>query len=813
MDHCLCCLLFLFVRLISEDERQQLGSIAQQTTLLVLSNALHNVTPEDHDDFLERLRALDARKHNRSLSSSADFQKLKSHLNRLLLKLVAENKLSEEDRISVALAFLSSARANLLAQFEDLVCQRCTDLLLCDWLLSTIPQLDLARVYLPTASSGEKHSNDHIHVHSHGHRNHPHKPSGRSGSLSVGQGGAVDGVQLSVSVPFVQPASCLVVCTPHSLASSEVLRPASPDIAAAKYKNSSLSPDEPPSPLSLSPIQHPSELSSNFTNPSDLSAPRSGASQTSRPPISTLDSTRYQSAESMVNSLVSPRQELVKFRNAFLLCYRSVLSPAELLSRLLSLYVCPPACFADDVKSQESCRIRAGSVLVTWVREYYVPDFSASMNEKLSDFLAAQLGDPPALRLLRKTLVDTHCRLQCLPPFGDGCPPSSSSSTTSLLHSRPQSSMRSRVSSPNLVQLLAQQAEGSSTPCSPSQSVTTSSLSACPSPDFAAISTSTSPAIDSATSPGCLSMPSPRPATRHTAVTSARDIYDLTTAAVARVSIEPLSLEQPHVSLLQFKPEDIAKALTSLEFPYFRNVHRLELVDHRWKKRPHEAVNALFFIEEFNRLSAWVANEILFPDRLESRAHMLRHFAQVATCCCSLNNFHAALSVVAALKMHPVYRLKELHFVLDDEDRLALEPVEGLASTSDNYATYRAALLRGINENVPCIPHMAIMFRDLFLLQEVTPIERRHGVHDTTRFTLIAELIQQIIVLQSRPYAAKDLDIKRADSLLPLLRSRIQAAPSEDQLLARSLSLGPKMTWAQHRSARAFSVLTEEGLI
>lgn len=279
-------------------------------------------------------------------------------------------------------------------------------------------------------------------------------------------------------------------------------------------------------------------------------------------------------------------------------------------------------------------------------------------------------------------------------------------------------------------------------------------------------------------------------------------------------ALSPLGSPPPLFDCLAYRPLDLAKALTLNDWAAYSAIEDTELIDQAWKSAPHRAQNALAFVQRFNRLSYWVAHTILTLRKREARAHMFQHFVAVGIECLKMRNYHATFAIAAAFMLHPVARLKELRFALDGRFAALLEQLQRFTDSTDNYHAYRTALRQQITMAVPCVPHMAITFKDVFVVQEISPIEKHEKVADLTRLNRIAEQIGLFNQTQIHPYDAAALACPApVQSALSQLLSYDNPEWREENLLKRSLSLEPKMTWAQYRDAVAIAILKNEGFL
>jgi son of sevenless-like protein len=267
--------------------------------------------------------------------------------------------------------------------------------------------------------------------------------------------------------------------------------------------------------------------------------------------------------------------------------------------------------------------------------------------------------------------------------------------------------------------------------------------------------------------------------------------------------------------LLKIGVPVIAKELVLIQFQLFRKIQPVELTNHRWiSKDKTIAPNVQAFVEQFNRLTYWVASEILERKHLQDRVSAIQHFISIANESLKLRNFHTVFAIVAALQSHPVFRLKELKGAFTTFYQKSLDNLIKVTSSDENYKGYRPLYRQCITNNLPCIPHLAIAFKDLSVFEETTPYERQNNVIDIHRLQKISGEIHELLSCAQQDYAT--LGIRSLPKLQIKLKFDIAKAKNLDQLLKRSMQLEPKRTWQQHREhvqQLAIDKLLEEGFL
>eukprot|EP00479_Gromia_sphaerica_P009117 TRINITY_DN3740_c0_g1_i1.p1 TRINITY_DN3740_c0_g1~~TRINITY_DN3740_c0_g1_i1.p1 ORF type:complete len:124 (+),score=22.77 TRINITY_DN3740_c0_g1_i1:146-517(+) len=110
----------------------------------------------------------------------------------------------------------------------------------------------------------------------------------------------------------------------------------------------------------------------------------------------------------------------------------------------------------------------------------------------------------------------------------------------------------------------------------------------------------------------------------------------------------------------------------------------------------------------------------------------------------------------------------------------------------------------------PTLPFVAVVFKDLFALQERTQAEKDSDTIDIRRLCKSAKLVHQIARCQHGDYLKI---VPKHESLQVKLREEISRAMSEKDLRIRSLNLERKMTWEEHQQTVMIDALLNEGFL
>jgi len=132
--------------------------------------------------------------------------------------------------------------------------------------------------------------------------------------------------------------------------------------------------------------------------------------------------------------------------------------------------------------------------------------------------------------------------------------------------------------------------------------------------------------------------------------------------------------------------------------------------------------NLIYMIDHVNRLSLWVATEILSRNTTAEMADVCKYFYVVAMQCLAVQNVHTCTAIFCGICLQPLTRLRRLNrYLIDDEQIQSLHrTLSALVASNDNYKEYRMYIQPWFDaEHVkrPCIPFIPVHIKDLFQIQ------------------------------------------------------------------------------------------------
>jgi len=228
---------------------------------------------------------------------------------------------------------------------------------------------------------------------------------------------------------------------------------------------------------------------------------------------------------------------------------------------------------------------------------------------------------------------------------------------------------------------------------------------------------------------------------------------DLRAAAEKKVK----SLEPGKFDLQDLDPLVLAQQLTLIEAELFYKIVDAEFFHMAWRKENDErtkvAPNVVKLVDRFNKVSYWVATEIVMSTNIKDRVNLMKKFIAMAEHLRDMGNFNGVMEVVAGLNLWSITRLKETWEQLPTNVSNSAKEMNALMENKQNYRLYRQALK---TTKLPILPYLGIYLRDLTFIEEgnsdwVGPKE--DGLVNMDKLNLIAQIILEVKRFQTVPFA------------------------------------------------------------
>eukprot|EP00007_Cunea_sp_BSH-02190019_P003555 CAMPEP_0174230756 /NCGR_PEP_ID=MMETSP0417-20130205/1444_1 /TAXON_ID=242541 /ORGANISM="Mayorella sp, Strain BSH-02190019" /LENGTH=1080 /DNA_ID=CAMNT_0015308515 /DNA_START=106 /DNA_END=3348 /DNA_ORIENTATION=+ len=213
----------------------------------------------------------------------------------------------------------------------------------------------------------------------------------------------------------------------------------------------------------------------------------------------------------------------------------------------------------------------------------------------------------------------------------------------------------------------------------------------------------------------------------------------------------PIDVHNPEsLTFIDLHPLEIARQLTLIDHEMYRAITAPELFRCAWNKKDkmNRAPSVIEMTERFNRLSFWVASEIVSTKNSALRLEVLLRFIKLAEYFVQLNNFHSSMILYAALNMTPVQRLKSTWKEVPSKRRRPLDELAELFNPTGNYKNYRARVQQ---VDGPMVPFLAVMLSDLTTAEEI-PDRSENGHVNFEKMMLIGRVLQSVEQQQLNRY-------------------------------------------------------------
>lgn len=203
------------------------------------------------------------------------------------------------------------------------------------------------------------------------------------------------------------------------------------------------------------------------------------------------------------------------------------------------------------------------------------------------------------------------------------------------------------------------------------------------------------------------------------------------------------------------EPEEFARQITVADHEMFRAVGTRELLGCNWSNpgQGRRSANILRLVRWSSQLTQFVAAQIVGAEELRVRARRYGWWTRVAECVRQLANFNSLMSILAALQIPAVARLK---FTKEEVAKKLHESVEQLTLLMDSDASFKR--YRGELKRIPppCMPYVGLFLKDLQFIEQnnvdFLDGDRRAEINWKKR-QFVGEVLQLLVELQQTPYA------------------------------------------------------------
>lgn len=259
------------------------------------------------------------------------------------------------------------------------------------------------------------------------------------------------------------------------------------------------------------------------------------------------------------------------------------------------------------------------------------------------------------------------------------------------------------------------------------------------------------------------------------------------------IALQPRGKEVAEaLPLLEVAPVDLAEQLCLRESMLFKAIRLEELHRSVWTKPSKEeaAPNVLAMIRFSNKVSYWIATEILSNPNAKKRIEVLRRAITMASTCLQLGCYSAVAEIIGGLQHSAVRKLRATWMSLPFRYREMLHEVLSAMSPDDNSKVYREALrvrastLTGASSEIPnltgVVPHLGQYLTDITFIDTANQDSIR-GLINFRKLRMIGAVLHDIRIFQRSSYS-----LRFRDEIQRVLSQSTLCPASDDELAAMS---------------------------
>jgi hypothetical protein len=197
--------------------------------------------------------------------------------------------------------------------------------------------------------------------------------------------------------------------------------------------------------------------------------------------------------------------------------------------------------------------------------------------------------------------------------------------------------------------------------------------------------------------------------------------------------------------------QELAAQLTVIEYTMLRSVHMNEFRNQAWNKSEKEtkAANIHALISHFNKMSFWVATEIVTSDQIKEQVKRITKFIKLAGYLRDVGNLNAVMEVISGLNSLPVQRLRSAWRAVPSKHISALKKMEDLMAPSQNFLKYRQELKAGTSTMGFVVPYIGVHLGDLVHIAEGY-LDPEDGKYDLAKILKLGDVLIEIRKFQTQ---------------------------------------------------------------
>ncbi|KAH3758455.1 Ras guanine nucleotide exchange factor Q [Pelomyxa schiedti] len=246
--------------------------------------------------------------------------------------------------------------------------------------------------------------------------------------------------------------------------------------------------------------------------------------------------------------------------------------------------------------------------------------------------------------------------------------------------------------------------------------------------------------------------------------------------------------ENKNFHVTDIDPTEIARQLTLVEHELLSSISIMELSDKKWEnkeKRRRLAPHLTAYIENSNKISNWVASEIVKSKRdVKHRKAIITHFLEIAQRCREFRNWNAMVEITLGLQLRFVDRLKKTWELISRNENALLDELKSLAIGEKNYLLLREQIA-SVPPETPFLPYAALWLRDLVFIEDGNSTMKEADIVNYEKLEMLCDAFKALLRVKDVQYQFKALPVFK------IFFKNLVATP-DDQLNQLSLECEPR---------------------
>jgi len=221
--------------------------------------------------------------------------------------------------------------------------------------------------------------------------------------------------------------------------------------------------------------------------------------------------------------------------------------------------------------------------------------------------------------------------------------------------------------------------------------------------------------------------------------------FDLSTEMEQKIKLTDIlpitALKPSGRRVTDFRPETFARQLIYFEFQLYERIRFHEV--NYWlyggkNAREKRAPNLSTFIDFSNKLSQWVATEIVSNVNQKSSQHTVKRLIAVASYCLKYNNFDAVVAITSGLSNASITRLAATWRGISKKHLDTLQSLRNIVSPESNYQELRPLM----EISPPYVPYIGVFLKDLTFIKDGMPSKIENKIN-WKKMSKISGVLQQ----------------------------------------------------------------------